>query len=245
MKNIKSGKNPLLLFMAIIIVIIVIVVAPSIYKSYQEVFNPNPDSDGDGWPDKEDAFPDNPDEHSDNDHDGIGDNADNDDDNDGILDGQDYLPYSDAEIRVEISRIRIKDFLVLQKQTGKIFMKIYIDDKEYVLPGGGVKEVNIDEDIPVNWSVTQNVDDSIGFHTIKIEMYYKNIINVDKPLDINGEDADKETGTAITIDYYIGNKIGHQYPSDREFAISDGSDDGNGLEKDAMIIYRIVTVSAS
>ena len=241
MKNVQSGKNPLLLFIAIIIIIIVVIAAPSIYKSYKDVFKPNPDSDGDGWPDKEDAFPHNPDEHSDNDNDGIGDNADNDDDNDGILDSQDYLPYDDAAIRVEISKIRIKDPLIFSKSMGKIFMKIYIDGIEYVLPADGIKEVNIDEDIPVNWSVTQNIDDNVGFHTVKIEMYYKNFFNVDTLLDINGRDGDKKS---VTIDYYIGNKVGYQYPANTEFAYSDGSDDGK-KEKDGRIYFRIVTVSAS
>lgn len=44
------------------------------------------DSDGDGVPDEEDAFPNDPTEQSDNDNDGIGDNADDDDDNDGLKD---------------------------------------------------------------------------------------------------------------------------------------------------------------
>lgn len=45
-----------------------------------------PDADGDGIPDGEDAFPNDPTEQSDNDGDGIGDNADTDDDNDGLSD---------------------------------------------------------------------------------------------------------------------------------------------------------------
>ena len=44
------------------------------------------DRDGDGVPDEDDAFPDDPNESSDFDGDGIGDNADLDDDNDGYLD---------------------------------------------------------------------------------------------------------------------------------------------------------------
>lgn len=46
----------------------------------------DPDSDGDGVPNAEDAFPNNPLETVDTDGDGIGDNADPDDDNNGILD---------------------------------------------------------------------------------------------------------------------------------------------------------------
>lgn len=60
------------------------------------------DSDGDGVPDVEDAFPDDPEETLDTDIDGIGNNADTDDDNDGMPDeyetnnGLDALDFSDA-----------------------------------------------------------------------------------------------------------------------------------------------------
>jgi hypothetical protein len=48
--------------------------------------DPNPDSDGDGVPDAQDAFPQDPDETTDTDNDGIGNNADEDDDDDGMPD---------------------------------------------------------------------------------------------------------------------------------------------------------------
>ena len=60
------------------------------------------DSDGDGYPDDEDAFPNDPDEWLDTDGDGIGNNADTDDDGDGMSDdfendyGLDPLDASDA-----------------------------------------------------------------------------------------------------------------------------------------------------
>jgi len=50
-----------------------------------------PDSDGDGTPDDEDAFPSDPAEWADNDGDGIGDNADTDDDNDGLSDSDEVV----------------------------------------------------------------------------------------------------------------------------------------------------------
>jgi hypothetical protein len=50
------------------------------------------DSDGDGVPDSEDAFPNDPNETTDTDGDGIGNNADPDDDNDGVPDAQDAWP---------------------------------------------------------------------------------------------------------------------------------------------------------
>ncbi|HCS28892.1 MAG TPA: hypothetical protein DIW43_15645, partial [Spongiibacteraceae bacterium] len=51
-----------------------------------------PDSDGDGVPDRDDLFPNDPTESSDLDRDGIGDNADTDDDGDNIDDGVDNCP---------------------------------------------------------------------------------------------------------------------------------------------------------
>ena len=51
-----------------------------------------PDTDSDGVVDPVDAFPDDPDEHSDFDDDGIGDKADTDDDGDGIADADDLFP---------------------------------------------------------------------------------------------------------------------------------------------------------
>ena len=50
------------------------------------------DTDGDGVPDDQDAFPDDPNEQVDTDGDGIGDNADTDDDNDGLADELDAWP---------------------------------------------------------------------------------------------------------------------------------------------------------
>ena len=51
-----------------------------------------PDDDNDGVPDEQDAFPLDPKESVDTDHDRIGNNADPDDDNDGVLDGADNCP---------------------------------------------------------------------------------------------------------------------------------------------------------
>lgn len=55
------------------------------------------DSDGDGVPDDRDAFPNDPTEWSDLDHDGIGDNSDPDIDGDGFPNAQDAFPFDPAE----------------------------------------------------------------------------------------------------------------------------------------------------
>ena len=55
------------------------------------------DNDSDGVGDNADLFDDDPDESSDNDGDGVGDNSDLDDDNDGVADTADELPLDSAE----------------------------------------------------------------------------------------------------------------------------------------------------
>lgn len=55
------------------------------------------DSDGDGTPDHQDAFPNDPSESMDSDRDGIGNNADPDDDDDGRLDVDDAFPLDPLE----------------------------------------------------------------------------------------------------------------------------------------------------
>lgn len=59
--------------------------------------NEDIDDDNDGVPDREDAFPLNPNESKDTDHDGLGDSADNDDDNDGVDDLKDLFPFDPNE----------------------------------------------------------------------------------------------------------------------------------------------------
>ena len=55
------------------------------------------DTDGDGYPDDEDAFPSDPEEWLDTDGDGVGNNADTDDDGDGIADAADDFPLDSSE----------------------------------------------------------------------------------------------------------------------------------------------------
>lgn len=55
------------------------------------------DSDGDGIPDSDDAFPDDAGEWADSDNDGTGDNADSDDDGDNVADDEDAFPFDPDE----------------------------------------------------------------------------------------------------------------------------------------------------
>jgi len=240
----SRDKGMLVIFAAIIVIIMVIIATPFVYKSYKEVFNPNKDSDGDGVPDSQDAFPHNPKEWKDSDHDGIGDNEDPDNDNDGILNENDYLPYNDAGIKIYIDDIRVKDFLVGRQKTGKIFVKIYVDDELIATIPNEPYEIEIDKDINVNWSApTINVKDDVAYHKVKIELYYYDFFNIKRLLDINGNDNSRDDkGRVLEINYYIGNTIGNYLT----FA-NDGSNDNNIFpnEKDAYISGKIVTVDAS
>jgi len=60
----------------------------------------NPDRDGDGVYNNDDAFPDDPNETKDSDNDGIGDNSDPDRDGDGVLNEYDFAP-DDANVSVD------------------------------------------------------------------------------------------------------------------------------------------------
>lgn len=232
--------------MAIIIILIVIIAAPFVYREYKDnIFNPTNDKDGDKIPDDKDAFPNDPNEWKDSDNDGIGDNADSDDDDDGVLDSQDYIPNKDAAIRVEINKIRILDPRKPFDKTALIVARVTIDDTTYEIPNETGKELPIDQDMTVNWTIKQNVPDDIGNYDITVAIYYKTSSS-ESIIDINGiKNERNDEGRIITIDYYLGNKIGNQYPSDSTYAFSDGFDDGNkGLfdEKDAQIWYRIITI---
>ncbi|KAA0003758.1 MAG: zinc ribbon domain-containing protein [Thermoplasmata archaeon] len=241
-KDVKSGKILLAIFVAIIVIIVAIVAAPFVYKNVST--HPTRDRDGDSIPDDKDAFPDDPTEWADNDNDGIGDNADPDDDNDGILDTFDVVPTHDAGVIVEIERLRIKDPVdgtkLFPKDTGQIFFMIYIDDIQIAqLPVEGPEELQVDKDYKINWeSPPYNVPDDEAYHTIRIEMYDDDGLFGDELLDINEIDSSKlNSGKYLEINYYMGNEVGWE-----QTGVSDGSNDGNVLEKDGRIEYRITTV---
>ena len=237
----KSGKILVLGFIMAIAIIMIIIAAPWIQE---QLFSPDShshDSDGDGVPNEEDAFPYDPSEWTDSDGDGIGDNGDTDDDNDGILDVFDFVPRADAGITVSIDMVRIKDFVIGRQTIGTISAKIFIEDKE--ISSFGPVEMEIDTETLVNWSTPVfNVPDDKAYYPVTIELSYLNVLGRNELLDINGyEPSTDEIGKVLEITYYLGNYVGKEMKGS-----SDGSLDNNDstffTEKDAKIGYTITTV---
>ena len=237
----KSGKILVLGFIMAIAIIMVIIAAPWIQEQFFSANSHSHDTDGDGIPNDEDAFPNDPSEWIDSDGDGIGDNADTDDDNDGILDVFDFVPRADAGIRVAIDMVRVKDFVIGRQTTGTISAKIFIDDQE--VSTFGPLDIEIDTETIVNWSIPIfDVADDKAYHPIKIELSYLNILGRTELLDINGNDPSTgDSGKVLEITYYLGNYVGKEMKGS-----SDGSMDDNDstffTEKDAKIDYPITTV---
>jgi len=237
----KSGKLLVLGFIMAIAIIFIIIAAPWIQEQFFSANSHSQDTDGDGVPNDEDAFPQDPSEWIDSDGDGIGDNADTDDDNDGILDVFDFVPRADAGIIVSIDMVRVKDFVIGRQTTGEISATIFIDDQE--ISTFGPLEMEIDAETQVNWSTPVfNVPDDKAYHTVKIELLYLNILGRSELLDINGNDpSTDDIGKVLEVTYYLGNYVGKEMKG-----TSDGSLDNNDstffTEKDAKIQFIITTV---
>ena len=237
----KSGKILVLGFIMAIAIIMIIIAAPWIQEHLFSSDSNSHDSDGDGVPNDEDAFPHDPSEWIDTDGDGIGDNADTDDDNDGILDVFDFVPKADAGIRMAIDTIRVKDFVIGRQPTGTISAKVSINDQE--VSSFGPEEMEIDIETGMNWSTPVfNVPDDKAYHVVTIELSCLNILGRNELLDINGDDpSTDEMGKVLEITYYLGNYVGKEMKESTDGSV-DNNDSTFFTEKDAKIDYTISTV---
>ena len=104
-----------------------------------------PDTDGDTYNDKEDAFPLNPDEWLDTDADKLGNNKDTDDDNDGIPDTEDDFPlnkgpiikFTDEDFNINLFETYLFDASPSYDKDGEIVSYLWEIDGE-ILEGNSV-----------------------------------------------------------------------------------------------------------
>jgi hypothetical protein len=213
------------------------------YKDEVDEFPNDPeewiDSDGDGVGDNADALPFDKNETSDFDGDGIGDNADLDDDNDGALDTDDLYPLKNAKIKISfhefISWDLKADFNFDIRVNEKIIAYAPSEDNTWSVAKKGVA-------FTCDWNTTYDVPDDIQYQTIQIRMYevyysYGSNTYETKQLDINGLDE----GLGCSIEYDI---ISGQWRGDDTDGITDGKNDGNEdyMELDAYLKYDIQTI---
>ena len=121
---------------------------------------PSTDTDGDGVPDRRDAFPDDFSEVADTDGDGVGDRADEDADDDGVLDEEDRAPTRDARLNVSLSEVELLD-PVLGAQRAHIAFELVVDDVLAArFPREGAYEVDAGVPFAIGENATVDLDDA-------------------------------------------------------------------------------------
>jgi len=200
------------------------------------------DSDDDGVGDNSDEFPYDPDETKDSDNDGTGDNADPDDDNDGYYDYEDFLPYKDAKIHIDLIQFIVRDEVDMwpgDSSKAQVYFEIYVDSNKIrrAPDEGHIWEVDIGELRSINWDYTYNVPDNVLTHEVSIRMYDSDQGLGDDQLDIDGHDSTK----GCTVSYDI---VTETWSGDDSDGTTDGSNDGtqSSDDDDAYLEYDITTV---
>lgn len=165
------------------------------------------DSDGDGYPDDEDAFPHDPSEWKDTDGDGIGDGSDPfpfDRDNDGFNDSVDLYPYGDAGFRLTIGSVLIFNEVDPFDTTGEVFFTLSIDGQDMGrLDDGGDPwscEVNVERRLDVPFQF--DVDDCKRYVDIVLTMMDADGVSYEL-LDIDGASTNT-CSLHLTLDITTG-----------------------------------------
>jgi len=199
------------------------------------------DRDDDGIPDTEDLFPDDPDEWSDQDNDGIGDNSDPDRDGDGVVNQEDLDPIRDLAVSFSIDWVNLTTPLG-RGQYGDFYAELHSNRS-----GELVKLAQFDDNgkslkVPwqtrteLNWEIEINVPDNQSLHHFNLQAYevYRWSPTL---LDIDGSNS--TMGLTIYYDIVTGNWSG-----DDSTGILDGALDNltGDEEYDTRLGYHLTTV---
>ncbi|RLF59205.1 MAG: hypothetical protein DRN37_04100 [Thermoplasmata archaeon] len=203
------------------------------------------DRDGDGIPDKDDAFPRDPSEWEDSDGDGWGDNSDpypQDYDNDGFTDATDIKKNGDAAIKISLTRFDVMDKVDYVLPRADVFFDIYINNRleTRIDDDGHPWRATIAQLYTINSIFVYNIDDDQQYTNITIVMWDADWPLRNDMIDIDGHDGTKELH--IVFDALTGTWTG-----DDTDGHADGRDDGvrSAGDDDGVLWYDIELIDVT
>jgi hypothetical protein len=248
----KSGAGQIVA--AILIVIMMIIAAYVVLTLLPKGPGQNPpglvawptDSDGDRYPDNMDAYPNDPLEWADANHNGIGDNSESyaqDNDSDGFNDLVDLHDGFDAGILIELKTASITDQVDLLTGRGNVYFNIHVNGRQEsrIDDSGYPYTFNVGTVYRIDKSLRFNVDDNSRFVKISISMIDEDFFSKSDPIDIDGVNlADK------TLDIMFDTVNGSWY-GDNLNGFADGSLDGtqSSDDDDGALSYDVSVVPIS
>ena len=243
-------------FLIVIIVILIVVIAAASFLFVNPLEDPIDDkprdSDADGFPDSEDAFPYDSDEWIDTDSDGTGDNSDTfpedpneykDEDEDGIGSLTDLLDSGDAGIHIFIDQYSAN----LTADEEDSFLDPYFVLKVDIESDGSWDETYQsptynDGNVPSGTQIELifDVEDDLKNITFTIEVWDDDQLTNDESIDYSvssSRDWEEHVLTLTAEEYEKGSTSVYG-----EVFQSDGSNDGNIQENDCSLRYWIQVV---
>jgi hypothetical protein len=204
------------------------------------------DTDGDRYPDVEDAFPNNPNEWADHNQNGIGDNSENnstDFDDDGYNDLVDLNDSMDLGILIELKSAKVVDEVDLLTGIAEIYFDIKINDRQeaHIDDVGYPYIFDVGSYYYIGKSLRFNVDDNHRYTKISIGMEEEDYTSQDDQVDLDGVNLGDKS-----LDIMFDMVNGTWYGDDAQ-GLANGSKDGSGSsdDDDGMLNYDITVVPIS
>jgi hypothetical protein len=202
------------------------------------------DSDGDSRGDNSDAFPNDPDEWEDNDGDGMGNNGDTDDDNDEVEDTEDMFPLADAVLIIKLDNLTLIDQVDEDEKddadpnASQLWLVVRVAGmgEPIHIPASGATIVGVGQTWVVNQTLVFNVPDNTTQWDIEIDCWDDDTKGANDAVDIS---PTTNEGLHLSFDLVSGTLTG-----DVTGAPADGSDDGSDEtdDNDAMLWF-VVTMT--